>query len=54
MTFTNELGNAISMSVTRDGDSVTVLASGPTSETDHVWTLLEARELHNLLGKVLA
>jgi len=50
----NESGNLITMSVTVDDDGVTVLASGPTSEVEHTWTPLEARELIRLLTEALA
>lgn len=48
-TFTNELGNEIAMAVTAENGSVTVTASGPTSEVDHTWTSVEAMWLMNLL-----
>jgi len=49
----NESGNLITMSVVVDDDGVTVLASGPTSEVEHTWTPLEARELIRLLTEAL-
>lgn len=61
--FHNELGNLIGLQVTKqvgDGGSgrvqtrVRVLMNGPMSGTDHVMTLIEATELHDVLGRVLA
>jgi hypothetical protein len=53
ISFTNELGNSIDMSVTIDGEDVTVYAKGPTSTVEHTWTIMEAETLHDLLRDVL-
>jgi hypothetical protein len=36
--FINELGNRIFMSVTEDDDGVHVVAEGPTTLLEHIWT----------------
>lgn len=53
ITFTNELGNKIDMSVTANHEEVTVFASGPHSEVEHTWTRMEAQKLRDLLIRVL-
>ena len=50
--FTNEFGNKIAMVVFEDRNGITVTASGPTSETEHVWTPKEASVLRGLLSDI--
>lgn len=47
--FTNELGNKISMSAIQTPSGIQINAVGPHSETDHVWTPLEAVALRDML-----
>jgi len=47
--FLNELGHKIALTINHDERGVTVSASGPTSQVEHTWTPLEARELRRLL-----
>jgi hypothetical protein len=51
-TFVNELNNTIVISgaVTKAG--VTIIAEGPTSLIEHVWTPVEAAVLRDLLNKL--
>jgi len=57
-TIVTELGNSIDFSVELYADnpifdSVRVFARGPKSETDHVWTRIEAETLFTCLSIVL-
>ncbi len=53
--FENELGNIINMrvSVPHPG-SLTVVAEGPNSKVEHVWTLREAEMLEHLINQVIS
>lgn len=48
-TVINELGNRISIVVTREADSVHIFAAGPSSTVDHTWTPDEAQAIQELL-----
>lgn len=52
MTFQNELGNTIEMSVNDGAEGVVVFARGPTSQVLHTWTTLEAMWLRDLLTEL--
>lgn len=51
--FINELGNEIHMSVSAGPRGVVVKSEGPTSTTDHTWTMVEAIELYRMLGETI-
>lgn len=53
LSFTNELGNQIEMSVEENSEGVMIRATGPNSTVEHQWTSVEARRLHYLLSCVV-
>lgn len=52
--FHNECGALIGLCVSKQNGVVRVLMNGPTSTSDQFMTLIEATELHDVLGRVLA
>lgn len=51
--FVNELGNTVTISVTYTETTVTISATGPDSEVEHVWTRSEAAVIRALLNPEL-
>ena len=52
--FYNEHGNWVAMTVTKDDNGITVSAVGLSSQVEHTWTPMEAKELARLIDVVLA